>query len=80
MVTTPAIRQLLVIYGSVSNRLLAMTACCIPGQSRIALDLLSLPIGYYYLYKLFGVPAIVVSLGANVSAHTILQTPDAGAF
>jgi ABC-type multidrug transport system fused ATPase/permease subunit len=41
-------------------------ACCIPGQSRIALDLASLRIGYYYLYKLFGVPAVAVSIMANV--------------
>lgn len=40
-------------------------ALCIPGQSRIALDLASLPIGYFQLYRLFGVPAIAVSISAN---------------
>ena len=42
-----------------------MTTLSMPGQSRIALDLLSLPIGYFFLYRLFGIAAIVVSIAVN---------------
>ena len=48
-----------------------MTTLSMPGQSRIVLDLLSLPVGYFFLYRLFGVAAIVVSIGANVGISTL---------
>ena len=35
------------------------------------IDLATLPLGYFFLYRLFGLPAIVVSIGANVAISTL---------
>jgi hypothetical protein len=42
------------------------SACTTPGQARMLLDMASMPLGYFFLYRLFGVPAIAVSIGANL--------------
>ena len=36
-----------------------------PGQTRMLLDIASLPLGYYFLYRLYGLAAIAVSILAN---------------
>jgi hypothetical protein len=36
------------------------------GQTRMLLDGISLPLGYFFLYRLYGVAAIGVSIVANV--------------
>ncbi len=46
----------------------ALTA---PGQARLLIDYATLPIGYFFLYRLFGLPAIVVSIGANVGISAL---------
>ena len=43
-------------------------AISMPGQARALLDLATLPLGYFFLYRLFGLPAIAVSIGANLGS------------
>ena len=46
----------------------ALTA---PGQARLLIDYATLPLGYFFLYRLFGLPAIIVSIGANVGISAL---------
>lgn len=46
----------------------ALTA---PGQARLLIDYATLPLGYFFLYRLFGLPAIAVSIGANVGISAL---------
>ena len=42
------------------------SALTTPGQARMLLDMASLPLGYFFLYRLFGFAAIGVSIVANL--------------
>ena len=42
-----------------------------PGQARLLIDYATLPLGYFFLYRLFGLPAIAVSIGANVGISSL---------
>jgi hypothetical protein len=42
-----------------------------PGQTRMLLDMASMPLGYFFLYRLFGVAAIAVSIGANLGITAV---------
>ena len=42
-----------------------------PGQTRLILDIASLPLGYFFLYRLYGLAAIVVSILANLGATAL---------
>ncbi len=42
-----------------------------PGQTRIILDIASLPLGYFFLYRLYGLAAIVVSILANLAVTAL---------
>ena len=42
-----------------------------PGQTRMLLDMASLPLGYFFFYRLFGIPAVLVSIGANVAVTAL---------
>jgi hypothetical protein len=46
-------------------------AISMPGQARVLIDLATLPAGYYFLHRLFGLPAVVVSIGANVGISAV---------
>ena len=43
------------------------SALSTPGQARMLLDIASMPLGYFFLYRLYGIPAIGVSIIANVA-------------
>ena len=43
------------------------SALSTPGQARMLLDIASMPLGYFFLYRLYGVPAIAVSIVANIA-------------
>jgi hypothetical protein len=56
------------VFAKMERFTAALTA---PGQARLLIDLATLPLGYFFLYRLFGLPAIVVSIGANVAISTL---------
>ncbi len=42
-----------------------------PGQTRMLLDIASLPLGYFFLYRLYGLAAIAVSILANAGVTAL---------
>ena len=52
------------------------SALSMPGQARMLLDMASMPLGYFFLYRLYGIPAIGVSIVANfaITALTARMT------
>ena len=43
------------------------SALSMPGQARMLLDMASMPLGYFFLYRLYGLPAVAVSIIANAA-------------
>lgn len=46
-------------------------ALSMPGQAKVLLEVATLPLGYFFLYRLFGPAAIAVSIAANVGISAI---------